>query len=283
LGAEKVERETDLAPARRRVRKRIFQILEAAGKDDATARVFVISIISLIILNVISVALETVKSLYLNYQPYFKAFEIFSVLVFTAEYLLRLWTCTSDERFKHPIAGRIKFILTPLSMVDLLAIVPFYLPMAIPLDLRFIRAIRLFRLFRLFKIGRYSDAVKTLVSVFRAKKSDLAVTLSVVFILLIVSSSMMYYAENESQPQVFSSIPATMWCVVCAITNVNTEEVYPATMLGKTISVFIAFLGIGMFALPAGILASGFIEEIQKKRADHHHPQTCPHCGKPLH
>jgi voltage-gated potassium channel len=260
-------------------KKRLFEILEVTRKDDPVARGFAFSIISLIILNVICVALETVISISMAHQVFFRAFEQFSVAVFTVEYILRIWVCTNNPKFSGPVRGRIRFMLSPLALVDLLAILPFYIPMVIPMDLRFLRVLRLARLLRLLKVHRYSESLKTIGGVLKSKFDELAVTLFVLFVLLVVASSLIYFAENSSQPAIFSSIPASMYWVLENLTNVGYEPVAPSTMAGKVLGIVIAFLGVGLFALPAGILASGFIEEIQKKRDC---KKTCPHCGKPI-
>lgn len=260
-----------------KVKNRLFDILEIASDGDLPSKLFDIFIMTLISLNVITVILGTVDYLYSRYMLFFWAFEIFSVSVFTIEYLLRLWTCTTDSRFKSFIKGRIRFAVTPLALVDLLAILPFYLPMIIPLDLRFIRALRLFRLFRLFKMGRYSEALKTFGNVLKEKKEELVIAVFSVLIILVIASSLMYFIENETQPEAFSSIPAAMWWGAATLTTVGYGDIYPITPIGKFLGAIIALLGIGMFALPAGILSSGFAEEIQRK---HENRRICPHCGK---
>ena len=260
-----------------RLKYQIFEILNIESPDKLPTRIFDISIITLIFLNVIAVILETVESLSSQHKLFFWAFEVFSVTVFTIEYLLRLWTCTNDNRFKSPIKGRIRFALTPLALVDLMAIFPFYLPMIIPLDLRFIRALRLFRLFRLFKMGRYSKSLRTLGTVFKEKKEELLITIFASLILLVIVSSLMYFVENKAQPKAFSSIPAAMWWGVSTLTTVGYGDVYPITPIGKFLGAITAILGIGMFAIPAGILASGIAEEIHRM---HEKGEICPHCGK---
>jgi len=150
-------------------------------------------------------------------------------------------------------------------LIDLLAILPFYLPMIIPLDLRFIRAIRLLRLFRIFKIGRYSKSLNVLKDVIRNKKEELVLIIFVVLIMLVIFSSLMYFVERDVQPEAFASIPHAMWWAIITLTTVGYGDVYPITVLGKILGAMIAFLGIGMFALPAGILGSGLIEAIQKR------------------
>lgn len=261
----------------KKIKGRIFEILEIASTENLPSRVFDVFTITLIFLNVIAVILQTVKGLSSHYRLFFHTFEVFSIWVFTIEYLLRLWTCTTSNRFQGPIGGRIRFALTPLALVDLMAILPFYLPMVIPFDLRFIRAVRLFRLFRLFKMGRYSESFKTFGKVLKEKKEELLMTVFVLLILLVVASSLMYFIENGAQPEVFSSIPAAMWWGIATLTTVGYGDIFPITPAGKLLGAIIAIIGIGMFALPAGILGSGFVEEIQRKRRKQ---RICPHCGR---
>jgi voltage-gated potassium channel len=249
-----------------KIKRRFYEILEVASPGDKPSRIFDIFIISLIFLNVVAIILETIEKLSLQFSAFFRIFEIFSVIIFTIEYVSRVWSSTENPKHKKPIAGRVRFILTPLALVDLFAILPFYLPMFIPFDLRFLRAIRLIRIFRLFKMGRYSESMKLFGKVFKAKKEELFIAVFAVFILLTISSSLLYYVEHDAQPQAFSSIPSAMWWGVATLATVGYGDVYPITPLGKFFGAIISLLGIGMFALPAGILSAGFVEEIRKRR-----------------
>lgn len=262
-----------------KTKKRISEILEVADVGDIASRIFDIFIVSLISVNLAAVILETVKSLSVRYSSVFRNLEICSVVVFTIEYALRLWSCTTDGKFRRPISGRIRFAFTPLAIIDLVAILPFYLPMLIPLDLRFLRVLRLVRIFRTFKMARYSESLRILGNVFRTKREDLILTVFIISILLIVASSFIYFAENAVQPAAFSSIPQSMWWGMATLTTVGYGDVYPITPIGKILGAIVSLLGIGMFALPTGILSSGFTEEIQKRRSK---AQVCPHCGKAI-
>ena len=262
-----------------RLKKKIYEIIEVASIDNLSSKMFDIFIMTLISLNVIAVILETVNSLSLRFTFFFNSFELFSVLIFSIEYLLRLWTCTVDRRFSHPVKGRIRFAFTPFALIDLIAIAPFYLPMFFPFNLRTVRALRLFRLFRLLKMGRYSESLYTLQNVIKAKKTELFIALFAIFIMLLIASSFMYFVENEMQPEAFSSIPQAMWWGVAALTTVGYGDVYPLTPAGKLFGAVISILGIGIFALPTGIIASGFIEQIQRKQEKR---KICPHCGKDI-
>jgi voltage-gated potassium channel len=205
-------------------------------------------------------------------------FEVLSVIVFTVEYLLRLWVAPLAPRFQGAVWGRVRYALTPLALVDLWAVLPFYLPMLIPLDLRFIRALRVLRLIRVMKIGRYSESIQTLGAVLREQKEQLLAALLILLVLIVISSSLIYFVERDAQPEAFSSIPAAMWWSVATLTTVGYGDIYPVTPVGKVLASVIAVLGIGLFALPAGILGSGFVEKYREKRQ----PLTCPHCGKNL-
>lgn len=259
-----------------KIRHRFYEVLEFSSKDNWLSRLDDIFLMALIGLNAIAVVLETEKEIFSKYKNIFEYFELISICIFTVEYILRIWICTEKERYNKPFWGRLRFIFTPLALVDLFAILPFYIPFIIPVDLRFIRILRLFRVVRLLKLSRYVDAVKKIGRVVREKKEELVITLMAVIILLFISSCLMYYIENQAQPETFSSIPKTLWWGVVTLTTVGYGDVYPITPLGKFFGSVIAFLGIGLFALPTGILASGFAEEINKSRSK----KVCPHCGK---
>jgi len=193
------------------------------------------------------------------------------------EYLLRVWACVEDRRYQGALRGRLRFLFTAQALIDLLAILPFYLTF-LTLDLRFMRALRLFRIVRVAKVGRYMSAFSLFGRVLRSRKEELILSTGVMLILLLLSSCLMYYAENEAQPEQFPNIPSAMWWAVATLTTVGYGDVYPVTALGRLLGAFTAILGIGLFALPTGILGSGFVEEIQARRT----PPVCPHCGKPL-
>ena len=256
-------------------KNRIFEIIETAKPGDKASRIFDSFLVVLIVLNILAVILATVDSIDTSLSSFFWWFELVSVILFSIEYILRVWTAVQKKRYSSPVRGRIKYIFSPMAMIDLLAILPFYIPFLIPVDLRFLRALRLFRLLRLLKIGRYSNAMQVIGSILKRKKPELTITFVIIFVLLIVTSSLMYYVEHDAQPETFSSIPATLWWSVCTLTSVGYGDVIPETPFGKFCGGIIALLGIGIFALPAGILASGFEEEQSRKRATKY---QCPIC-----
>jgi voltage-gated potassium channel len=221
---------------------------------------------------------ESVENIRLNHKIFFKLFETFSVIIFTIEYIIRIWV--ADHKFNNCsiLKAKTRFIFSFFGIIDLFAILPFYLPMLIMFDLRFLRILRLTRLFRLFKIARYSKALRIVGTVLKRKKEPLILTLFLSLILLLVASSLMYHIEHDAQPDSFSNIFSSFWWAVATLTTVGYGDIYPITGLGKFLSGLIALLGIGLVALPTGILGAGFIEVIEKK--ENKKPKKCPHCGK---
>ncbi|MBB4635411.1 ion transporter [Longimicrobium terrae] len=259
-------------------RLRVLQITEAPRAGDAASRRFGIFILALIAANVLAVILGSVPELEARWEAEFRAFEVFSVAVFSVEYLARVWSCVEDPRYRGAVRGRLRYMLRPLALIDLLAIAPFFVPAA-ALDLRFLRAMRLFRLVRLLKAGRYVTALGLFRQVIRQKREELVLSLALMAVLLIVSSSVMYIAENGRQPDEFSSIPASMWWAVATLTTVGYGDVIPETPSGRLAAGLISIVGIGLFALPTAILGAGFVEAVQARRE----PAACPHCGGQLH
>jgi voltage-gated potassium channel len=260
------------------IRRRVWEIVEVAKPGDMASRAFDVSILSLIFLNVLAAILGTVPDIERRASHALQWFEIVSVTIFTVEYLGRIWACTSDERYSHPIRGRLRLAVTGLLLIDLFAILPFYLPF-LGLDLRSLRVLRLLRILRIAKVGRYYKALHLIRRVVVSKREELILTTAIMALLLVISSSLLYYCENSFQPEVFSSIPATMWWAIATLTTVGYGDMYPITVLGKLFASLIAVLGIGMFALPTGILGAGFVEEIQRSKKE---VEVCPHCNQQI-
>jgi len=260
------------------MKRRIHEILAVGAPGDRLSRVFDVLLVTLIALNIVAMVLETVDACYTLAPNLFNWFEVVSVLVFSVEYVLRVWSCTASEAYRAPLTGRLRYVLTPLAIVDLLAILPFYLPF-LGVDLRSLRAFRLFRAVRILKLGRYSRALQLTGRVVASRAPELATTLSILFVVMLLAASLMYYAERDAQPDQFSSIPAAMWWAIATLSTVGYGDVYPVTLAGKLLASVIALLGIAMFALPTGILGAAFVEEIQRAKSP---PPRCPHCGRNL-
>ncbi len=254
---------------------KIYRLLEGPdGTRTQTATGASIQI--LIVLNVLAVIASTVDAIWVRFATLLGAFEVFSVTVFAVEYLLRLASCTSDPRYRRPPLGRIRGAFTPFAIIDLRAVAPALLPLVFGPDLRLLRAARLLRILRILKLARYSDAVRSLGRAFSARAPELAVTGMALAIVLILASSALYYAEREVQPDHFGSIPEAAWWGIVTLTTVGYGDLAPVTPLGRFCAAFVAILGLGLFALPAGILGSAFVEQVT------HGGHNCPHCGKPI-
>jgi len=233
-----------------------------AADDDRLSQVADISIALLIVLNILALMLETVDSIGAKYRLAFDLFDAFSLMVFTSEYILRIWSCTADPAYSHPVRGRLRYAVQPMMLLDLLVIVPFYLPMIVPYDdLRFARALRLLRLVRIIRIGRYSSSLNTLASIFVRKKEELIIAFFAEIVLLVVASSVLYFVETDAQPEVFKNIPTAMWWGMSTLTTVGYGDIVPITFWGKALAMVISLIGIAMFALPVGVLGAGFVEE----------------------
>ncbi len=240
-------------------RKRIWTLLEPANENDKLSKIVDIFLVSLIFFNILSVILETVDVLYLSYKNYFRYFEYFSVIVFSLEYISRLWACIENKKPDETnLKARVRYIFSFSAIVDAIAILPSLLAFIFPtVDLRFVRALRIFRL---LKFSRYSNSINNLLLVLWDQRKSFGAAFFILFIVLIISSSGMYLVEKDVQPEKFGSIPQAMWWSIVTLTTVGYGDVFPVTSAGKVFGSIIIILGIGTVALPSGILASAFTE-----------------------
>jgi voltage-gated potassium channel len=261
------------------LRKKVFGLLEPSVSGLRFARIIEYFLIVLIVCNIAAIQLETVPHFYDEHAKFFDQFEIFSVIIFTIEYLLRLWTSAELIRYSKPIVGRFQYAVSWSGLVDLLSILPFYLNF-LPIDLRWLRIFRLFRLLRMLKIARYLTALNLIFAVIKDRREQLLVVIMFIFFLLVIIATVMFYVEGPAQPDVFSSIPATMWWGIATLTTVGYGDMVPITALGKFLAGIIAIIGVGMYALPAGILSAGISEHLRDHKTNR--AKRCPHCGKEL-
>jgi voltage-gated potassium channel len=261
-----------------KLKAKIYKLLQPHPNSPFNVKWVDIILTGLILVNILFLILETVPSLDAAYRNMFWNFELFSVGIFTIEYFLRLWTITENPDYAHPVTGRLRYAITPIAIFDLIAFLPFLLPF-FHVDLLFMRSARLFRLLRIFKITRYVQAMKFITDVIQDKAEELMIGFTIMLFMLIVFSCLMFNIEHPAQPDKFSSIPQTMWWAIATLTTVGYGDVYPITPLGKFMAGLTAISGIGLFAIPTALLASGFSERMNKH---HHHGKHCPHCGKVL-
>ena len=273
-----------------RVRRRTYEVLEKAGEGDRLSQAVDIVIIAVILANMAAVVLESFEGLYERYAGWFAALELVSVALFTVELALRLWTCDLLRPGRTWPVAVMRFLVSPVGLIDLLAIVPFYLPLLIPVDLRVVRILRLVRFLRLLKLTRYTRSVSAIAAVVRERRHELLVAVFLTSLLLMVASTLMYYLESKVQPDAFPNIIASLWWAVATLTTIGYGDVFPVTGLGRLLSGIIAVLGIGLVALPTAIISSGFVEALARNKAEAADEQAsdavstrfCPHCGKPL-
>ena len=269
----------------------IFETIEEDISERLSHKVFEAFIIILIILNVLSIVLQSCLP---KQYDIFNYFEIISVFIFTIEYILRLWTADLKSINKSTLENRVKFVFSPIGIIDILSILPFYLSLFFPaniLDGRILRALRLLRLLRIFKLTRFLDSFQIIQTVFKKRKYELIITGFIALLIIIISSTLMFEIEHDAQPDKFPDILSSFWWAIATLTTIGYGDVFPITGVGKFISAVISITGIGLIALPTGILSTSFIEEFrtanEKQKEEEKSEEKdsicyCPHCGKNL-
>ena len=256
---------------------RLHQMFVSQHLSNRAAAIFNIVLAAIIIMNVLAMMLETMDSFYLAWKPVFIGFELFSLAFFIVEYGLRIWVADLTPRYQKPVLGRLRYMLSPMALIDLAAILPSLIFLG-NADLRFLRAVRLFRIVRLLHLPHCNEAMYSIWQAAKSKRVEFLIAGVIMFVLLIICSSLVYFAEHNAQPKAFSSIPAALWWGIMTLTTVGYGDIYPITIAGKILASIFAALGIGFFALPSAILASAMIEQSRKKELQ----ESCPHCGGKL-
>jgi voltage-gated potassium channel len=298
----------------RRIKRNIFEIIQPSAdvsQARLASRIFDSVIMTLIVFSVLSVFICTFKIPDWLFRILIRV-EFVSIIIFTIEYALRIWTANFLYPELNPIRARIRYITSPMAIIDLISILPFLVPVLHTYNLVGVRVFRLVRLLRIFKLNRYSDALAAIGDVFRRKSQQMIASTFFVFIILILASLLIYYAEHDAQPEQFANAFSGLWWAVATLTTVGYGDIYPITPLGRVLGAIIAILGIGVVAVPTSILSAGFMGMLEKETAEeneagktkkqdipagtpetHAHPaesadatfeppQYCPHCGKKL-
>ena len=264
------------------IRREVYEILEGPHIGKGRGKLAAIFFSVLIAVNVAAAVLETDPTYFQEYFPFFTTLTVISVGIFSIEYILRLWVAVENPRYSGSGWGRLRYAFSPLAIIDLVTLVPFYMIFFISNpDIAFL--VRFSRILWILKLGHYTPALDTLAKVIRVKKEELSVAFFFLFLVLILSSSLMYYAEHTAQPTKFTSILASMWWGVETLSTVGYGDIVPVTPLGKLIGSIVAISGIALFALPAGILASGFVAELRKEKEEKSMGSSeivCPNCGE---
>ena len=243
------------------VRHSIFEIIQPDHGNSVASRVFDLTITTLILVSAVIVFAVTFD-LPPSVLSVLKWLERSASVIFTIEYLLRILTADLLYPTKGLLTSRIKYVFSPMALIDLVAIMPFWLPMFVPCSVLAVRSLRLVRLLRILKLNRYFDAIKSIGEVLSTKKRELVGSLFFVVLLMLVSSLLMYSAEHDAQPLVFKNAFSGLWWAVATLTTVGYGDIYPVTVLGRILGAVIAFSGIAAVAIPTGIITAGLTEQI---------------------
>ncbi len=249
---------------RHRWRKRTYQVLEGRVHGDGLSRIVHAALVVLVVVSVLVVILESVPSLEARYGRAFLAMEVAAAVIFSAEYLLRLWSAVEHPPLKRlgPWQARWRFAREPAMIVDLVAVLPILLTLLLPDDLK---VLMIFRLIRFFKLGRYSPGMRSLLEAIAQERRALLACLIILCGVMIVAAAAMHMVESTAQPEKFGSIPESMWWAIITLTTVGYGDAFPVTPLGKVVAGLTALCGIVMLALPVGIIATSFAEVIRRR------------------
>ena len=238
-----------------------------AYRNDDSLSKFNLFIFVLILLSVVLIVLESIVSIKATYSTILKYTNQIIMTIFVIEYVLRVYISDLTHPSESRIKSILKFVFSFYGVIDLLSIVPFLLPFFIVIDLRFLRILRLFKFFKVLKLKRLNESLSLLNKIIKDKKSELLSALVITFFLIFLSGFLMYYIENPAQPEVFSNILISLWWAVATLTTVGYGDIYPITSLGILFSSIISLLGIGIVALPTGIIGAGYLEEVKKNKS----------------
>ena len=245
----------------------VLRILEPAKLGDRTSKIWDLSLFGLVVLNLIAVALESVPTLQNNYGSWFYNFELFSVIIFTVEYVSRVWSAPAKRDHENGETGlkaRMRYIFSFYGIIDLVAILPFYIQAFFPgLDLRVLRALRLLRI---LKLNHYNSALDDLFGAILEEKKSFLTTLYIFSVAFVLSSSLIYYAVLKVQPEAFRSIPDAMYWSIITLTTVGYGDVSPITVFGKSIAAITAIFGVVVVALLTGIVANSFNAQMDRRK-----------------
>jgi voltage-gated potassium channel Kch len=249
----------------RTFRQKIYALVFPSPYGGKLHEYYDLFIVFWVLISVLAVILESVDSIYYNLAVEFVVLDTLAVLVFGFEYAFRIYSCVEDPRYKHWFAGRFRYARSPGAIIDLLAIIPFFLEVFLHhlVDLRFLRA---FRLMRLFKLTRYTGSAGTLFTVVRRELPTIGTSAFIMMLLVVFAASFGYLLEHEAQPEKFENIPTAIYWAVITLASVGYGDISPITPMGRIMTVVMALLGIGIFAIPASILSSGFMHELQSQR-----------------
>ena len=245
-------------------RKRIFHIVEVGASEDRSSRLYDLVNSLAIVVNLAASVFYTFDSIRADYGGFLLSVETVTVAFFAVDYCLRLWTA----RFLHPrlpeTRAVVKYIFSFSGLVDLLSFLPYYLPFFFPAGAVAFRMFRVVRIFRLFRVNAYYDSLNVITQVIASKRQQLVSSVFIILVLMLASSLCMYSLEHEAQPEVFTNAFSGIWWSVSTLLTVGYGDIYPITAMGKMFSIVITFLGVGMVAIPTGIISAGFVDQYSR-------------------
>jgi len=246
------------------LRRKVYEVIEGGQGETHASQIFDFTIVALIILNVTAAILETVPSIRAQYRGWLSGFETFTVCAFSVEYVLRLWTAVEVPFLSRMTSwkARLRLARSPALVIDLLAIMPFYLSSFMSVDLGVLRVLRLLRF---LKLSRYSPAMHTLIRVVQNEGRALMGACLLLFMAILFSATVMYHLENMAQPDKFGSIPQAAWWSITTLTTVGYGDVVPITLLGRLVGGLTMVIGLSILALPVAIISTGFAQELQRR------------------
>ena len=260
-------------------KRRVFDIIGPSNDAGVVGRMFDFFITFLILLSVVIVFAVTFD-IPPDIHRHLLWLEGAISIIFTVEFLLRIWTARYLYPDLTPFRATVKYVFSAMAVVDLIAILPFYLPFIMPSGFLGLRALRLVRLLRIFKLNRHFEALAAIGEVVKDKSKDIVASLFFVFLMIIISSLLIYAAEHDAQPNVFKNAFSALWWAIATLTTVGIDGIEPITLQGRILGACISILGVGLVAIPAGIISSGLIERLDQRHRHDDSPTFCPHCGK---
>ena len=248
-----------------KAKKRVFDIIQIGNRKDFISSAFDLFIVIVIVLNLSVTLLQTFDEL-APYSGLLDTIELLTIIVFTIEYILRVWTADLLYPDKSYLKAVLTFVFSLYGLIDFFTFFPYYLPVVFPMGAVAFRMFRVIRIFRLFRVNAQYDAFNVIINVLNDKKNQLISSICLILIFMVAASLCMYSLEHEAQPEQFANAFSGIWWSVSTLLTVGYGDIYPVTTLGKLMAIVISFLGVGMVAIPTGIISAGFVEQYTKLR-----------------
>lgn len=247
------------------LRQRIYNVIRDDDQDNLASNIYDIALGALILVNVFFIVFDTFEMTPSWYDSAAFIVERTTMVVFTIEYLLRIWVAPLAYPHLNSAKARLRYIVSFMAIIDILSILPFYLPLIFPADFIALRLLRVIKLVRLFKITRLNDSLDTISTVLKKRQALLISSLVAITFLMVISSVLIYSLEHRTQPEVFKNAADGLWWTFSTITSANMGDIYPITFGGRIFTLIVSLLGVGLFAVPTGIITAGFMEESSVK------------------